>query len=215
MIQRVVLRRFKRFDEVELVLPDHIVLAGPNNSGKSTVLQAIAAWGLALRHWKQRNDFHRHGGAYTKVPIARQAFSAVPLRTFDLLWNRRQYKGTLEITVQTNAWTVTMELFPDSTEQIYVRPKANVDPPTVREADLATVFVPAMSGLGIEEPVYQRPKIDQLLGQAKPGDVLRNLLVEANALEPAWQALLDSIRRLFGYVLLPPNAGLDSTRSPV
>jgi hypothetical protein len=35
-----------------------------------------------------------------------------------------------------------------------------------------------MSGLGTEEPVYQRPKVDQLLGQAKPGDVLRNLLVE-------------------------------------
>ncbi len=206
MIQRVVIRRFKRFEEVEFVLPDHIVLAGPNNCGKSTVLQAIAAWGLALQHWKQHNDFQRHGGAYTKVPIARQAFSAVPLRSFELLWNRRQYSGALEVTIRTVQWAITMELISDSTEQIYVRPKPDVDPATVRQANLPTVFVPAMSGLGVDEPVYQRPKIDQLLGQAKPGDVLRNLLVEANASEAAWRALLDTIRRLFGYVLLPPDA---------
>ena len=206
MIQRVVIRRFKRFEEVEFVLPDHIVLAGPNNCGKSTVLQAIAAWGLALQHWKQRSDYQRHGGAYTKVPIARQAFSAVPLRAFDLLWNRRQYTGVLDVTIHTTAWTITMELISDSTEQIYVRPKPDIDPATVRAADLATVFVPAMSGLGVDEPVYRRPKIDQLLGQAKPGDVLRNLLVEASTSETAWKALRDSIRRLFGYDLIWPDA---------
>jgi AAA domain len=73
VIRRIVIRRFKRFADVEFVLPDHIVLAGPNNCGKSTVLQAIAAWGLALNHWKQRSDFQRHKGAYSKIPIARQA----------------------------------------------------------------------------------------------------------------------------------------------
>jgi hypothetical protein len=97
-----------------------------------------------------------------------------------------------------------MELLADSTEQIHVRPKP-VDPPVVRAADLKAVFVPAMSGLGTEEPVYQRPKIDQLLGQAKPGDVLRNLLVEANASETAWPRLCESIRRLFGVELRPPD----------
>jgi hypothetical protein len=62
-----------------------------------------------------------------------------------------------------------------------------------------------MTGLGIDEPVYQRPKLDQLLGQGKPGDMLRNLLVEAHH-TPAWDGLQDSIRRLFGYELDPPDA---------
>ena len=57
-----------------------------------------------------------------------------------------------------------------------------------------------------EEPFYQRAKVDQLLGQAKPGDVLRNLLVEASNSEPAWTGLQDSIRRLFGFQLVPPDA---------
>lgn len=206
MIRKIVIRRFKRFEEVELLLPDHIVLAGPNNCGKSTVLQAIAAWGLALTQWKQRNDFQRHGGAYTKVPIARQAFSAVPLGNFELLWNQRRYSGVMEIRIQTLDWTITMQLIADSSEQIYVRPTSDIEPQQLREVTLATVFVPAMSGLGTEEPVYQRPKIDQLLGQAKPGDVLRNLIVEANASEEAWRSLQASIRRLFGYELLPPDS---------
>jgi len=83
VIRRLVLRRFKRFEAVELTFPGHVVLAGPNDSGKTTVLQAVAAWSLALARWKHLNDFQRHGGAYTRAPLARQAFSAVPLRAFD------------------------------------------------------------------------------------------------------------------------------------
>jgi hypothetical protein len=69
-----------------------------------------------------------------------------------------------------------------------------------------TVFVPPMTGLSTDEPVYQPPKIDQLLGQAKPGEVLRNLLVQAHQSATAWAALQESIKRLFGYDILPPNA---------
>ena len=207
MIRRVGLRRFKRFGDVEFLLPGHVVLAGPNNTGKTTVLQAIAAWSLALDRWKQLNDVQRHGGAYTRAPIARQAFSAVPLRAFDLLWKERDYAGSVEIEVQSaEGWTVSMELIADSTEQIYVRPRPSASPDVVRHARLTTVFVPAMSGLGTEEPLYQRPKVDQLLGQAKPGDVLRNLLVEASGSERAWTGLQQSIRRLFGFELAPPDA---------
>ena len=206
MIERVTIRRFKRFDEVTFDLPGHIVLAGPNNTGKTTMLQAVAAWDLALTRWKQLNDYHRHGGSYTKAPIARQAFSAVPLRAFDLLWNERRYSGSIEIEIQSKkGWTVAMELIADSTEQVYVRPKPQAEPQMVRQAQLNTVFVPPMTGLSTAEPVYQRPKVDQLLGQGKPGDIIRNLLVEAHQ-TAAWDFLKDSIQRLFRYELLPPDS---------
>jgi len=208
VIRKVVIRRFKRFDEVEFVLPDHVVLAGPNNTGKTTVLQAIAAWGLAFNRWKELNDFQRHGGAYPKAPIARQAFSAVPLRSFDLLWSERKYTGSMEIAVHTGDWAITMEFLADSTEQIYVRPKPDVEPASARAATLSTAFVPAMTGLGTEEPLYaRRETLDALLGQAKPGDILRNLLVEASHNDAAWRALTEAIRRLFGLELLPPEVG--------
>ena len=38
MIRRVIIEGFKRFDQVEFTLPGHIVLAGPNNTGKTTCL---------------------------------------------------------------------------------------------------------------------------------------------------------------------------------
>ena len=207
MIERVTLRRFKRFADVTFSLPGHVVIAGPNNCGKTTLLQAIAAWDLALTHWQHRHTMrHQRWKSYTKIPIARQAFTAVPLRAFDLLWNNRTYSGSIEIEVRhSQGWTITMELMADSTEQVYVRPKSDVEPEAVKQVDLKTAFVPPMTGLSTGEPVYQRPKVDQLLGQGKPGDVIRNLLVEAHQ-SSAWGSLQDSITRLFHYELLPPDA---------
>lgn len=204
MIRRVVIEGFKRFDNVEFVLPGHIVVAGPNNSGKTTLLQAIGAWSLALNRWKELNDFQRHGGAYTRAPIARQAFSPVPLRSFELLWRNRRYEGEIRITLWTDEWQLTMKLEADSTEQIYVRPEP-IDPGIVRSVTLTTALVPPMTGLSIEEPVYTRPKLDQLLGQGRPGEMLRNVLVGAHGAGEMWERLRGSIRRLFGYELVPPD----------
>jgi len=54
VIRAVTIRRFKRFEEVTFELTGrHVVLAGPNNMGKTTILQAIAAWSLAFQRWKE------------------------------------------------------------------------------------------------------------------------------------------------------------------
>ncbi len=209
MIRSVTIRRFKRFEEITFDLNGrHVVLAGPNTMGKTTILQAISAWTLAFKKWKERNDFRKHGGYYAKVPIARQAFSAVPLRRFDLMWANRDYKGNVEIEIRsTDGWSITMEFIADSTEQIFVRPSRSVDSGILRSADIRSVFVPAMTGLSKEEPLYANPEtVADLLGQAKPGDVLRNLLHQANQSETAWAELCHSIQNLFGYQLLPPDA---------
>ena len=206
MIHTVHIRGFKRFEEVEFRLPGHVVLAGPNNTGKTTVLQAIASWSLALRRWRELNNFRLRRG-YERAPIARQAFSAVPLRSFDFLWTDRRYRGKVEIELRHDAgWSVAMEFIADSTEQIHVRPTREAPSETLRTLDLRTVFVPPMTGIGIDEPLFQPPKVEQLLGLGRPGEVMRNLLAEASQNEPAWGALKASISKLFGYELLPPDA---------
>ena len=213
MIRTVRIRGFKRFDEVEFRLPGHVVLAGPNNTGKTTVLQAIASWSLALQRWRELNDFNRRNG-YTRAPIARQAFTAVPLRSFDLLWTDRRYQGQIEIELRHDAgWSVTMELIADSTEQIYVRPRKDVPLDTLRELSIRAVYVPPMTGLETNERLLQPVAVEQLLGLGRPGEVLRNLLVSAHHDESAWNALQASIRKLFGYELLPPDAGSPSIRA--
>ena len=208
MIRTVRIRGFKRFDEVEFRLPGHLVLAGPNNTGKTTVLQAIASWSLALQRWRELDNFSARQG-YVRAPFARQAFTAVPLRSFDLLWTDRRYqkRNPVEIEIRHDAgWSITMEFIADSTEQIYVRPTADVTADTLRSLELQAVYVPPMTGLDTNERLFQPVAVEQLLGLGRPGEVLRNLLVAASHDESAWAALEASIRKLFGYELLPPDA---------
>ena len=147
------------------------------------------------------------GKSYSRAPIARQAFAAVPLRTFDLLWHERSYQKREPIEIEiysAQGWRLAMELTPDSTEQIYVRPTSDVDSDVARSARLLTAYVPPMTGLGTEEPVYQLPKQQQLLGQGKPGDILRNLLVQAHRSD-VWSPLQQTIRELFDCEVMPPD----------
>jgi predicted ATPase len=211
MIKEIVLRRFKRFQEERFDLSGNVILAGPNNCGKTTVLQAIAAWALALRTWQRLNDYQRHAGTYTKVPIARQAFSAVPLRSFDLLWNNRTYGGLIEIEAQfVSGARVTMLFLTDSTEQIYVRPKNDIEPGDLRKLKyngglVDVVYVATVGGLSVEEPVYQPDYIETLLGRQRPGDVVRNLLLQASKSDGSWIPLRGAVSRLFGVELQVPS----------
>jgi len=207
VIRKVAISRFKRFRDIEFELPGHVVIAGPNNTGKTTFLQALASWALARDKWRALNDCNKRNG-YARAPIARQDFYSVPLRNFDLLWEDRNAKTAIEITVEyAGGETLGMRFEPDSTEQIYARPTEATGKETIRKAGKPSlVFIPPMTGLGIEEPVYQTPKINQLLGRGQPGEVLRNLLVEAHAKHDAWEKLTASMLDMFGYELLPPNS---------
>ena len=210
-INKVVVRRFKRFGETTFELGDNVVLAGPNNSGKTTLLQAIATWSLALGRWlelERPNQYVKKNGHYAKVPITRQTFYSVPLRAFPLLWTDGKHKPGIEIELTCDGVSIALEILCDSIEQIYVRPMRKVDPSWLRDSTKhpKPVFVPPMSGISIEEPVYQPPKINQLLGQGKTGDVLRNLLLEVSYDSDKWGQLADDIKKMFGYRLLRPNA---------
>ena len=209
MIRSVRIRGFKRFADAEVPLPGHVVLAGPNNTGKTTVLQAIAAWDLALRRWRALDDYRRYRGrTWRWAPMTRQDFAAVPLRNFDLLWTDLGYRTPIEIGIRHDAGQpVTIELRRDSTEQISVRPHADTCRETLETLDLKTAFIPAMTGVGIEEPVYRPAMIERLLGLGRPGEALRNLLAEAHADRTAWESLCETLRKLFGYELLPPDPG--------
>ena len=81
MIRLVTLKGFKRFGEVSFPIPGHIVMAGPNNTGKTTLLQAVAAWELGFRRWREMNDLNPRKNGYRWQELERLAFSAVAVRS--------------------------------------------------------------------------------------------------------------------------------------
>ena len=88
MIRKVVVRNFKKFGQQEFDIPDHLVIAGPNNSGKTTLLQAIAAWSEIAFQWLENNrDLAREeDGNYPHKDFNLLRFNSVPLADFNHLW---------------------------------------------------------------------------------------------------------------------------------
>lgn len=226
MIRRITIRNFKRFSEQTFELADAVVLAGPNNAGKSTLLQAIATWKLGLDRWVAQ----RKGGQAVKrsgVAITRADFTAVPLREMNLLWEDRRVSGDgdkpgtprlIEIVAEGEAngeaWTCGLEFQYANPELVYVRPREakaldqraiRSFPPEPARA-LEIVHVPPLSGIDRDEPRRERGMQDLLVGQGRPGEILRNLLWEiAQQDEKNWKALAGHIRDLFGIDLVEPS----------
>ena len=54
MLTKLVIRNFKRFGEVEIDLGSPVVFIGPNNSGKTSAMQALALWDVGLKRWNEK-----------------------------------------------------------------------------------------------------------------------------------------------------------------
>ena len=55
MLTKITIRNFKLFEEVEVPLGSGFVLVGPNNCGKTSVLQALTLWHTGLREWAEKH----------------------------------------------------------------------------------------------------------------------------------------------------------------
>ena len=182
MIRRVVLRRFKRFERrrasscpATSCWPARTTAARPRCSRPSP----RGAW--RSTRWKQLNDFQRHGGDYAGADRAPGVLGGAAAHVRSAL-ARAGLPGQLEIEIQSARRLDGGDgaSSPTAPSRSTCGRSPHGAPEVVRSAELATaVSSRRCPGWAPDEPVYQRPKIDQLLGQAKPGDVLRNLLVEA------------------------------------
>ena len=216
MIRLVTLKNFKRFfGSVEFNIAGHVVLAGPNNTGKTTLLQAIAAWELGFRKWLELNDFNPRVNGYQWQELERLSFSPVAVRSFDLLWGNRKKTRAFEIGVQVDGLPlVTLEFSYQSAGSIQVRPRndAALNAAVLRKSALRfqTTFIPAMSGLArSEQRLADQEAIDSALAQGRPGEVLRNLLYIAYQDEAAWRTLNATMKRLFSCQLETPKGGAE------
>jgi len=196
MISRVVIKNFKRIDTQEFILSDFDVLVGSNNSGKTTLLQAMAIWQYCVDQFK----ITKRKGA-SGIQIVLPAFTALPLPEFNLLWkdrterkNVKQENGKnkpeyilIEISVYWKTRkddegieeSFTVQLRYSSPLTIYAIPECGFEEfnKRIKEDDFPSiVYVPPFSGLDPVEKWLDDGNVRQNVGKGQPGSVLRNLL---------------------------------------
>lgn len=233
LITNIRVVRFKGFDDQNFDLGrDCVLLAGPNNSGKTTVLQAIATWNLARMRWLQDRG---NKGLKKRLELLLQELTSIPLREMNLLWlNRhtsqksRGEKAFRPAPVYIQVFysrgkniteSLTIEFYYANKQLMYVRPVVSPDQPDyiselpefAVDEKFDVVHVPPFSGIGTQEPKHGEGYQNKLVGEGKPGEIVRNLLLRIweesnqNVQQEPWKEFSKTVEELFRCRLLPPE----------
>ncbi|MDE0699142.1 MAG: AAA family ATPase [Acidimicrobiaceae bacterium] len=85
MLTKLVVRNFKRWEEAEIDLGNPVVFVGPNDSGKTSALQALALWDLGLRRWNERRG-ETAPQTRSGVTVGRRDLVTLPVPSARQLW---------------------------------------------------------------------------------------------------------------------------------
>ncbi len=219
MIRRVVVNNFKKFGQQEFDIPDHLVIAGPNNSGKTTLLQAIAVWSEIAFQWSENNlDLAKEkDGNYPSTNLNSERFYSVPLADFEHLWKDKNVQESASVWLHTHRWKIGFEIIYKETELATIRPAKDVDENDLEkyiDDPLIPIYIPPLSGVDIKESPFDPVVIPARLARAQAGSVLRNLLLAVSLDADKWQKLQQVVRSFFGYELLPPSGGAEIYSNP-
>jgi len=234
MLTKLTIDNFKRLVHAEVPLAEAVVFIGPNNSGKTTSLQALTLWDIGLRRWAEKR---KDSSARERigVTINRRDLVSIPIPSARLLWRDLHVRDvervidkngkpkpktsnvTFQITVdgitQGQTWSFGLEFDFANEESFYCR--ASHWPESKEERDrllglaLGThvAYLPPMSGLAAEEFRKEPGEIGVLIGEGRTAEVLRNLCHRVHTAEDGnvWDKLTAHVERLFRVKLLPPQ----------
>ena len=230
MLTNLSIRNFKRFDHVEIELGDPVLFIGPNNSGKTSAMQALALWNAGLKRWNARRGGSTGPEKRPGVTVNRRDLVAVPTPAANLLWrdlhtrNVRRVDGRprtdnirIEILVEGVAgdrkWTCGLEFDYANEESFYCRPLRLTEgrtpdrmpvPPEANKVEVA--LLPPMSGLAATETRLDQGSVNVRVGEGRTAEVLRNLCFRIHSERPEqWGRLVEQIKGLFGARLDEPR----------
>lgn len=231
MLTKLTIRNFKRFDEVEIELGNPVVFIGPNDSGKTTALQALALWDIGLKRWLEKRAGKIAPEKRPGVTINRRDLIAVPVPDANLLWRNLHVRDVRKIdgqqrtqnirvdiivegVTQDKPWTCGFEFDYANAESFYCRPLRSADEKNQERmilpdevADVQIAFLPPMSGLAANETRLDVGAINVRLGEGRTAEVLRNLcfmIVISDDGEAKWDKVRRQLKELFGVTLDDP-----------
>ncbi len=195
LIEKIKIRNFKKLESVEFEINSPLVLIGPNNSGKTSLLQAITLLEAGL---KKISSEKKSGAVRTGVSINRKDLISIPIPSAKLLWFNKNVRAVervngsqktkninIEIiaegTINANKWTVGLEFDYANEESIYCRALRKDEQGTERYTidksafDIKVAYLQPMSGLASIEDRLTPGSIDRKIGEGKTADVIRNI----------------------------------------
>ena len=220
MLTRLLIRNFKLFDEVDLELGDRVVLIGPNNSGKSTALQAIALWDLGVKRWAEKRGTGEQHDRKGSVTVNLRDLIVVPVPEAGLLWRNLHVRQgetgrdniPIEIVASGVDWRCGVAFDYANPESFDCRlsrdGSGNPMPLPLEATGVNVAYLPPMSGLAANETRLDRGALNVRLGEGRTAEVLRNLcflILEDEKRNSSWSVFADRIERLFGAKLDPPR----------
>lgn len=230
MLTRLQVKNFKRLGQADIELGGHVVFVGPNNSGKTSALQALALWHTGLSQWVAEKSDGAAGKKRYGVTLNRKDLFSLPVPHANLLWKDLHVRAgkpnadgktitdnilvtvACEGVVRDKAWSISLDFDYANSESLFCRP--STQPLTdehiqaMREvaAELKIAFLPPMSGLAAEEPLLPPGRINVLVGQGRTAEVLRNLCYAVSDRTPGdWRAVAQHVQSLFGVALDQPQ----------
>ena len=234
MLTKLTCRNFKCFGEVEIELGETVVFIGPNNSGKTTALQALALWEIGLKRWNEQRRGRPNPEKRPGVAVNRRDLISLPVPDAKLLWRnlhvrdiRRANGGQQTQNIRVDIivegvtagkpWKCGLEFDFANQESFYCRPlrlpaadDGTLERMVVPEevADLDVAFLPPMSGLASNETRLDTGAINVRVGEGRTAEVLRNLcyqILEERKDNEKWDTIRRQIENLFGVKLDEPN----------
>jgi len=239
MLTKMKIRNFKVFgEEIEIELGNPVVFVGPNNSGKTTALQALTLWKTGIERWIEKREHTPKEGR--GVGINRLELISLPTVATKLLWNKlhvhdvshpegkqQTKKVYMMISVEgvTNGekWGSPLEFYYSNDQLFWCRPVGEEKERHISDfaKEIKVAFLPPMSGLATQETRIDTGAINVRIGEGRTAEVLRNLCFlilypngnTSNSDEKKWSLLVDNMKRLFGIELLRPR--LNTTRGEI
>ncbi len=234
MLTRLIVRNFKQLTEIDIPLSQPVVFIGPNNSGKTTALQALALWDLGVKAWSSKRSADAKPEKRPGITINRRDLVNVPVPSAKLLWKDAHVRDSvkedgkartlnvrMEVIVEggtRSAWTCGVEFDYSNEESLICRPirkpgfgdsrvagaEFTEIPDEARQVNLA--YLPPMSGLADREFMKQQGEIAFLIGQGQTAGILRNLCFQVSLDRPeAWESISRQLSSLFGVKLRQPE----------
>jgi energy-coupling factor transporter ATP-binding protein EcfA2 len=213
MLTKLTVKGFKCLDDVEIDLGQAVVFIGPNNSGKTAALQALALWHNGLQQWLSRRGNRPVPDRRPGVTINRRDLIPVPVPDAKLLWRnlrirdvamvaneagkvKPRTKGVLVEVIASGVshgrqWECGLEFDYANPESFYCRPLRRPGPDGKGEpmrvpeeaGRVRVAFLPPMSGLAAEEPKWEPGRVNVLIGEGQTAQVLRNLCYQLHEQE--------------------------------